>query len=182
MRPGMTELLRDLVDLRDLLGAQRPFDRPDVLLDLLDPGGAGDDACYLRPRRQPREGEAEHRVAARLREGLQLFDDILVAWRDVAIAQRRRLYETCIRRRGGAALVFAGQQAAGQREERQQAELVLLRRRQQILFDLAHHQAVFVLARHEWTDVEGTRSEFGFGDAPCRQIRIADVAHLALPD
>src|SRR5712664_2310999 len=155
MRPGMTELLRDLVDLRDLLGAQRPFDRPDVLLDLLDPGGAGDDACYLRPRRQPRERELQHGVAAGLREGLQLFDDILVAWRDVAIAQRGRLAETCIRRRRRAALVFAGQQTAGQREEWQQPELVLLRRRQQIVFDLAYHQAVFILTRHERTDIEG---------------------------
>ena len=37
-------LLRDRVDLRDLLRAQRPADRLDVLLDLLDAGGAGDHA------------------------------------------------------------------------------------------------------------------------------------------
>ena len=37
-------LLRNPVDLRDLFRAQRPVDRLDVLLDLLDAGGAGDDA------------------------------------------------------------------------------------------------------------------------------------------
>ena len=36
--------LRDPVDLRDLFRADRPVDRLDVLLDLLDAGGAGDDA------------------------------------------------------------------------------------------------------------------------------------------
>src|SRR6202167_3655911 len=41
--------LRDTVDLRDLFRAPRPVDRLDVLLDLLDAGGAGDDACDLRP-------------------------------------------------------------------------------------------------------------------------------------
>jgi hypothetical protein len=32
--------LRDPIDLRDLVRAQRPIDRLDVLLDLLDAGGA----------------------------------------------------------------------------------------------------------------------------------------------
>jgi hypothetical protein len=45
--------LRDLIDLRDLLRAQRPADRLHVLLDLLDAGRAGDDARYLRARGEP---------------------------------------------------------------------------------------------------------------------------------
>jgi hypothetical protein len=36
--------LRNPVDLHDVLRAQRPVDRLDVLLDLFDAGGAGDDA------------------------------------------------------------------------------------------------------------------------------------------
>src|SRR5205085_720861 len=44
---------RNPVDLGKLLRAQRPVDRFDVLLDLLDARGAGDHAGDLRPRRQP---------------------------------------------------------------------------------------------------------------------------------
>ena len=46
-------LLRDSVNLGHLVRAEFPADRLDVLLDLLDAGGAGDHACDLRPRRQP---------------------------------------------------------------------------------------------------------------------------------
>jgi hypothetical protein len=145
----MTTSLRDPINLRDLLGAERPIDRLDVLLDLLDARGAGDDAGHLRARRQPGECQFEHAVAARLREGLQLLDDILVAWRNITVAQRGRLAEPRILGRRSAALVFAGEQTAGERKERQQPEIELPRRRQQILLDVAHHQAVLVLAGDE---------------------------------
>ena len=59
--------------------------------------------------------------------------------------------------------------------------LYSLRGRQQILFDVAHHQAVFVLARHEPADIHLPRGEFGFRDPPRRKIRIAEIADLALP-
>src|SRR4051795_2818435 len=72
---------------------------------------------------------------------------------DVTIAQRRRLRKAGVVRRGGAAFVFAGQQTARERKERQQPEFIFLRRRQQILFDVSHDEAVFVLARHERIDV-----------------------------
>ena len=85
-------------------------------------------------------------MAAGLREGLQLFDDVLVARRGVAILQGGRLGEAGVGGCDRAALVFAGEKPARQREERQQAEPVFLRRRQQILFDAAYHEAVFVLA------------------------------------
>ncbi len=115
-----------------------------------------------------------------LRERLQLLDDVLVARRDVAVAQARHLAEARVVGRRLAALVLAGQQSARQREERQQAELVFLRRRQQILLDVAHDEAVFVLAGDETADVHRARDIFGFGDAPGRKVGIADVAHLAL--
>src|SRR5207244_13001463 len=112
-------LLRDLIDLRHLLRAQRPADGFHVLLDLFDAGGAGDDAGDLRALGEPGEGEFEHVVAAGLRERLQLFDDVLVTRGDVAVLQRRRLGEAGVGGRGGAALVFAGEEPARQREERQ---------------------------------------------------------------
>ena len=57
--------LGDRVDSGDLLGAQCPVDRFHVLLELLDAGGASDDARDLRARCQ-REGEFEHAVACTL--------------------------------------------------------------------------------------------------------------------
>jgi len=86
-----------------------------------------------------------------LRERLQLLDDVLVAGRDVAIAQRRRFAK---RVSSGAVVPRLYFQSTDRwpAKERQQAQSVFLRRRQQILFDLAHHKAVFVLARHEAVD------------------------------
>lgn len=54
-------------------------------------------------------------MAARLRKGLEFLDDVLVARRDVAVAQRRRLAEARVGEGCRAALVFAGQQAARER-------------------------------------------------------------------
>src|ERR1700730_12066025 len=70
-----TFLLCNPVDLRNILGSELPVDRLGVLLDLLDPGGAGDHAGDLWPRRQPGERQFEHAVAARARKGLELFDE-----------------------------------------------------------------------------------------------------------
>src|SRR6185312_17491942 len=151
--PGMTKSLRDLVDLRHLLRGKTPRDRLYVLLDLLDAGGAGDDAGDLRTGGEPGEGQLQHGVAARRRKCLQLLDDLLVAWRDVAVAQPRHLAEAGIAGRGLALLVLAGEQPASERKERQHAEPVFLRRRQQVLLDVAHHERVFVLAGNEAADV-----------------------------
>jgi hypothetical protein len=46
--------------------------------------------------------------------------------------------------------------------------------------DVAHDEAVFVLAGNEAADIHRARDIFGFRDAPGRKIRIADVADLAL--
>src|ERR1700760_3564789 len=53
------KLQRDRVDFLQLLRAQFPRDRFHVLLDLLDAGRAGDHARYLRPCREPGEGELQ---------------------------------------------------------------------------------------------------------------------------
>src|SRR5258706_12138894 len=113
----MTKLLRNPIDLGKLFRARRPTDRLDVLLDLLDAGGAGDDACDLRPRQQPRERQLEQSVPARLRKRLQLLDDVLVARRDVTVAQRRGFSKARGLAGSSAALVFSGHQAAGHRKE-----------------------------------------------------------------
>src|ERR1700733_11495072 len=111
-------LLRNPIDLCHLVRTQIPVDRLDVLLDLLDAGGAGDHACDLRPACEPGERQFKHGVVTRLCERLQLFDDLLVARRDVAVAQPRYLVEARVVGRGFAALVFAGEETAGKREER----------------------------------------------------------------
>jgi len=63
-------------------------------------------------------------VAAGLRERLQLFDDVFIARRGVAVLQRRGLGEAGVVGGCGAALVLAGEEAARQREERQQPEFI----------------------------------------------------------
>src|SRR6266702_426827 len=178
--PGMTTLFRDPVDFRHVVRAQAPGDCFHVLLDLLDAGGAGDHACDLRAACEPGEGEFEHAVSARLRECLQLLDDLLVARGDIAVAQHGRLGEARVVRCRRAALVLAGQKAACERKERQQPELVFDCGREQIRLDAAHHEAVFVLAGNEAADIHRARGELGLGDPPGRKIRIADVADLAL--
>src|SRR6202012_6239743 len=92
-----------------------------VLLDLLDAGGARDHAGNLRPASEPGERQFKHRVAARLGKGLQLFDDLLVAWRDIAIAQPRDLVEPGIVGGGPGPPVLAGGGGAPPREKTRHA-------------------------------------------------------------
>ena len=90
-------ILGNPIDLGKLIRAEPPRDCPDVLLDLLDAGGPRNHARHLRPRRKPGEGEFDHGVSARLRKRLEPVGHVLVARRDVAVAQRRRRGKARIR-------------------------------------------------------------------------------------
>src|SRR6187399_2273847 len=70
---------RDPVELRQVLRRRRPVCGPDILLDLLRRGGAGDDARDHGIAQQPAEGELEHRTAVPQGKGFELAHDAPVA-------------------------------------------------------------------------------------------------------
>src|SRR4249920_1320567 len=66
---------RDPVKLRQVLRRGRPVRRPDILLDLVRRGGAGDDARDHGIAQQPAEGEFEHGAMATRGKCFELADD-----------------------------------------------------------------------------------------------------------
>src|SRR5512136_2536324 len=96
MKPGMTKEgprqlpPADPIHFRELLGAELPLHRLDVLPDLLRRGGAGDHAGDLRAGGEPGEGELDQRMSARLGENLELLDQREVGVAAVALAHAGR--------------------------------------------------------------------------------------------
>ena len=153
-----------------------------VLLELLGLRRAGDDARHVGLGGEPAEGELEQAAAVALGEVLQPLDFPPVGLGHVAVGEALRGGEPRALRRRRVALVLAGQKPARQREERQQPHPVRLDRRHELALDVAHDEAVLVLARDEGVEVPRVGRPLRLDHLPGGEVRAADVADLALAD
>src|SRR5262245_23065770 len=128
------------------------------------------------------KSSAESVPAAAGNEGLERSDDPPVALADELLRVARILGEPRARRRRRIAPVLAGEEAAGEREIGQDAEAARLRGRKKIALDVAHQQAVLVLAGDECRQTVPLRRVLRRDHLLRRQVRAADESHLALAD
>src|SRR6185312_16067750 len=172
---------RDRIDLLELLGRELPGDRLHILLELLGPGRAGDDAGHHRLRCEPGEGELEQALAARRAEGCQTLEAGEIGLGQETLGHARLARQPRAFGRRLARLVFAGEQAAGQRKEGEQAHAAGAEGGDDLGLHPAVEQAVFLLAADEAAAALLLCGPMRLDELPGGEIGGADIADLALP-
>src|ERR1035437_3895595 len=168
----------DSVDLGQIISGGLPLACLDVGSDLLRRGGTGNHRRHGRLRSQTADGHVEHGDRTRASEGLELFQHV------EGLFGKHRLPLPCLDPTAFwsslATSVLAGEQAARQREEGQQTDFVPFQGWDEVSLYPALQQAVFVLRADEALQVAGTRDPLSVRHLPAAEVRIAQVADLAL--
>ena len=173
---------RELVHLRELSIRQPPRGGRYVRAHLRGLRSAGDDTGHARLARQPAKREVGDRAAARCGERGELRQQLPVLRRHHLLRRLRRLAEPRPGKRRVVLAVLAGEEAARQREVRDQAEAARRAGRHDFFLEGAVEQVVVALTRDERRPAAGVRPLVRFADLAAREVRVAEVAHLALRD
>src|SRR5439155_10126947 len=170
----------ELVELLELLPRQRPRPGGHVGTYLVGLRGPGDDRRHRGLAREPGEREVEDGVVARYGEGGESREPLEVAIRqDPRGAVFGHRGKARARGRRLAPVVLAGQQTARQWEVGQHPEAVAHACRNDVVERLAVQHVEVVLRADEACPAFRRRRRLGRVDLLSREVRVADLAHLA---
>src|SRR4029453_8974715 len=173
----------DGVDLVEVVVGELPGDGGHVRPDLLGRRGPGDHGTHGRLGGQPGEGQVEDGVAVVAGPGGERVDqvEVVVGHHPVDPLAGHARQAGAVGRRFPA-VVLAGEQAIGQREVGQHHQPVALAGGDHPAQRRPLQQVELVLGGDEPGQVVALRDLGGLVDHPPREVAVADLADLALPD